>query len=95
MNATNLCGDQYQSKRDARCTIPGDDSDLLVRELADVHACRLVRLVQAPLEEVRELIELAELPLRVWRVCATAHVGRVLVVFLHHHQAQPRSLSAI
>ena len=61
---------------------PGDNRDLLVGEVADVHARCLVRLIQTPLEQVRELVKFAEFPLGVWGVCPAAYVRRVLVVFL-------------
>ncbi len=61
---------------------PGNDCHLLVGKLANVHARCLVGLVQAPLEQVRKLVELAELPLRIRGVRAATDVRRVLVILL-------------
>ncbi len=66
MNLVYLSVGLYISMED-RC-IPDDERDLLVRELAIVHARGRIRLVQPSLEQVGTLIELAELPLRVRRI---------------------------
>ena len=63
-------------------SLPRNQRELFVGELADVHAGGFVRFFQATLEEMWQLVEFAELPLSVRRVAPTAHVRRVVVILL-------------
>lgn len=61
---------------------PHDQRCPLLWELVDVLLGRGVTPIQSPLEEVRQLVEFAELPLRIRRVLPTTDRRRVLVIFL-------------
>ena len=62
--------------------VPHDDGDLLVGELSDVCRGDRIGLVETTLEQVWQLVELAELPLCEWCICAATNVRRFLVIFL-------------
>ena len=70
--------------------VPHDELHLLVRELADVAGRDRIALVQPALEEVRQFVELAELPLRVECILPSSNRRWVFVVLLQNEPSAMR-----
>lgn len=71
-----------QTDKDQVKSVPHEECHLLLRELVDVDVGNWVGETEATREEVRKLVELAELPFGVGRVLASTDGGRVVAVLL-------------
>ena len=61
---------------------PHDQRHLLIGKLADVHVTSRITLVQSPGKEMRQLVELPELPLSKRRISTATNCGWILVILL-------------
>lgn len=70
------------ARREIKVSVPHENSNPLLRELVDILLRNGIALVQPDLKEMRQLVELAELPFGEGSIGSTSDGRRILVILL-------------